>query len=349
MIYNLVLLPLFIFSILSIITKNVMVNKIIFFSFVVLLVIIASIRFGVGTDFFTYLEIWYAIRPFDEAIIYGTSYDYLEPGFRYLTSLLKLFSDNSFIFFLTYSLISFIFIYLGLEKLKIKYLLVSLFLFYLIFYIPYVFNGMRQAISMSIFILSIHYIYYKKFWKTFFLTLLATSFHISGIFIIIIYFLNRIKLDYKVFLLAGFILSFLFFKFHILEYLFSIILPYKVDTYFELFSEPTSFFQLFTRFALLLFFVFFLKYFKKYSFYYSLVYIYTFGFFLYFSFFDLNMLATRINMFFRILEIVMIPIILYRSKNLFTKISIIIIYLPIGIYSYFVNINNIDNIYKTIF
>lgn len=311
--------------------------------FLLILLILATLRYGTGTDFNNYLELWEYIGPLNQDSI--LNYGRIEPGFVLTISILKLFTNSSIIYFgvcVTFALVP---MYIGLKKIPVEYLLTSLFVFYLSFYIPYPFNGMRQAISMSLLILSVPYIVEKKTFKVILLSLIASSFHMTGFLILISYILTTLNWNLKSFFIGGSILSIIFWKTHILSHFLFNVLGVDSVVYSELFDTNTSLFQLLTRSILVIVILYFGRKVED-NVYKKILIIYLTGFFIYIALFDLNMLATRFNMFFRVLEIILIPILLYKCKNKVTKLALLIIFLIPSIYSFYVTITVPDNYYK---
>ena len=332
---------------LTVLKNNFILNKISFF-LIIALIGIASLRFETGTDFKSYLYFWNAATPLYDGIDFG--YEYYEIGFRYLTSFVKMFSEDSALYFFSLSSLSLLILYKSLRKYYLNINL-AIFMYLCVFYLAYVFNGMGQAITMSIFIFSLNYIFEKKFVSILIITVLATLIHKSGVFILLAYILYRIltniKIDYLFYI--GIPVMFIIYKLNLVIILFSNLFPSMVYVYTEVFSEKTSLFQILTRFSILTVLFYFYKQTSNNQFYKNLFLLYLIGFFLYIGFADFNILATRINMFFRIIEILLFSNIIMYSKNIFTKNSIFIIILMIYSYSYFTLTNNPDFFYKSVF
>ena len=319
------------------------------FLYIILLIVVASIREGVGTDFNTYRFIWNNTLPLNTAIIAKTTgVEYLEPGFRYFLSTIKLISDSQILFFTAMAMLTLCFLYFGLTSIPDINIYLSITIYFMIFYMPYTFNGMRQALSMSIFVYSLDYIVKNDFKKTFILSLLAASFHSTGILIIVSYCILNISIKMNIFFyfFLGFILSILLFYSSYVQNFINLMFHGKFS-FFEEQWGGTSFFQLLTRTLITLIFVFFIEK-SKSSYLNKIIYIYLFGFFIYLILLDSNMMATRFNMFFRILEIIIFPMIIHKQKEIINKIILLIILFIISFYIFHQNISNPDNLYQTI-
>lgn len=353
MLYYLIFTVFLILSFASNYTLNKENNNILTIFSTALLAIIAAIRDNTGSDFQSYESIWNDINPLNIAITEGTGYQYLEPGFRYTVSFLKLFSDSGFLFFSFFSILSLILLVIALLRFNYNPL-ISIFLYFSIFYMPYIFNVMRQGLAMSIFLVSLEFILERKLLQTVLLSMLAASFHITGILIIISYFLvpffQRVK---PIFLLTiGSFIASIFTLSNVSQRIFLFFFPSRSDSFIILQAENTSLLQVFVRLLLILSFIYLGTYLRRANFnttYRYLINLYIFGFLIYIAFFDFNLLATRFNMFLRILEIIIIPILLFHAKNNITKPVLFFYYLLIGIAYFIANVNNPANDYQTIF
>jgi len=331
----------------SVLSNRTFLRKASFF-LVLILIALATFRFDTGTDFMTYLYFWEAVTPLYNGVDYG--YEYYEIGFRYFSSFVKIFGQDSVIFFFSLSSFSLLVFYQGLKKYYINKNL-AIFMYLCVFYLAYVFNGVGQALTMSMFILSLNYIFEKKTINILMISILATLIHKSGIFILLAYilyrFLNNIRINYLFYI--GVPLMFIVYKLNLLITIFSILFPDMVHVYTEVFSEKTSLFQLMTRFLIVTLLFYFYQKMPHNKFYKNVFLLYLIGFLLYIGFADFNMLATRINMFFRITEIILFANVVMYTKNIFSKNLIFLIIVIIYSYSYFILISNPDFFYKSIF
>jgi transmembrane protein EpsG len=157
--------------------------------------LIAAIRGeSVGTDYKWYL---YHIAQFPNKI--NSIFDFhlldsnFEIGFNIFTLVITRFtSDPSVVVFFIYSLIA-SFILLGAKKLiNKKYVGLSFFLYLCVFWL-YGYNGLRQAIAISILFFSICYVVEKKFWPFILIVILAISFHKTALLFLPVYFLYNHK------------------------------------------------------------------------------------------------------------------------------------------------------------
>lgn len=277
--------------------------------FILSLIYISTFRsVYVGADTITYVE-FFRLSP--DIYNFDNNYlSYLEPGFRLYMALVKTFSSSQQFFLFTSGLLCILPLYFGLKRLKLEYSLIGLMIFLMVFFIPYPLNALRQAITMSLFVYSLSFFNDRKVLIIFLLTALASTIHLSGIFIIFSYFLY--SLDYKKSLiLCIFSLVFLFFisYFGFAQYIVFNLGGVDAEAYTVIFDEKTSAIQYVYRF-ILIFIIGFFAFNQKNIFLKKIFLVYFFGFLTYLALSENNMLATRFNMFFRILEVVLVPLIL---------------------------------------
>jgi hypothetical protein len=176
--YTLLIILFLVFSPVS--NKNETRYFVIFSYFVLLL--FASFRFGVGTDYFSYYKI-FSLLPddfSDISIFQVISFSlFVEPGFSLLMILFKSF-NLPFSYFI--ALCSFISLSLSLytiQKYSINRLL-SLFIFFANYYMVYIESALRQGIAMTIFLYAFYdFIYTKRKVKYYFLIFAGMTIHVS--------------------------------------------------------------------------------------------------------------------------------------------------------------------------
>ncbi len=346
MIYYTIVIPLFVLSILSILNRKMTkYSNYIGGVFVMILTVMASIRYKTGKDFDAYTNMYENITSlFDGAM----GYEYIEPGFRYFVAFLKIFSDSPILFFGVMGTLTLAFLYFGLKKIEGVNIYIALFLYFMIFYISYTFNAMRQGVTMSVFVYSLSYIFERKFKKVLLLTILATSFHFSGILIILSYFVTKLRMKLVPYFLIGTVTSFLLYRLGFIGQLVDAIFGNKFHRYVEHYGSLTII-QLYIRTVLSFFFVLASSYIIRTDIFRKLVMMYLLGYYLYIILYDAGMMATRFNMFFRILEIVLFSMILYQSKYLANRVLFFILAVFLASITFYSDMTYDINIYKTIF
>lgn len=315
-------------------------------SFFTILVFIAGLRGNVGTDTQEYLRFWSGLEP-----IYNYNFEYysnFESGYKIVFSIIKSFTNSEVIFLLFNAFFALVPLYIGLKKILNTHVIISLIIYYSVFFIPYTLNGMRQAIAMGLFVLALPYFLSKKSISVIFLTLLASLFHSSGflIFVSYIFYIIAKKIK-KWFYLFSFICALLVYKLGLGSTFLFNYTSVNRDIYTNEFNESTSFFQIVIRTVMVLFIMFFsINLEKKNRLILNLFNIYWFGYLLYIVFIDNNMISTRFNMFFRVLEIVLVPLIISAYSVKFNKNSVYILFLIPCFILFYSSSVFVDNIYE---
>lgn len=134
-------------------------------------------------------------------ISYGAEYTFLEPGFRlymYFCSFLE--NENSVYILLTFSVPVIFFTFWFIAKYS-KNVYLSVYIYYGFMFYFFLFNGVRQCMSMAIGLPAFYFLNEKKWVKALFFILLATSFHHSAIILLVLFVLQRvhIKIDFRYF------------------------------------------------------------------------------------------------------------------------------------------------------
>lgn len=158
-------------------------------------VVIAGFRYGVGTDYFSYIAMYntHVKLSLTEFINENGLAEVMFFAIEKLSFLL--FDDPRFMFFVS-ALLTVGFFYAGVRRLKLKYPGLIYFL-YLMAIFPVTFNAVRQGIAISIIFFALTYILEKKPTKYLLWTLVAGLFHISALLVLPIYFLGRFIINIK--------------------------------------------------------------------------------------------------------------------------------------------------------
>lgn len=315
-------------------------------SFFALLVFIAGLRGNVGTDTQEYLSFWSGLAP-----VYRYDSDYysnFELGYKLIFSIIKIFSSSDITFLLFNALLALVPLYIGLKKILNDHVVISLIIYYSVFFIPYILNGMRQAIAMGFFVFALPYFLRRKSVSVIFTAILASLFHSSGLLILVSYIFYIIaKKIKKWFYFFSFICALLVYKLGLGGIVLFNYTSVSRDVYTIEFNESTSFFQIVIRTVMALFIMFFaINLEKKNRLILNLFNVYWFGYLLYIVFIDNNMISTRFNMFFRILEIVLVPLIISAYIFKFNKNSVFILFLIPCFILFYSSSVFVDNIYE---
>ena len=117
----------------------------------------------------------------------------------------------------------------------------------------------------------------------------------------------------------------------------------------ELYIEPLSTFQMISRFSIVLLLYLYYRLDQHNDVFKHVFIIYIIGLYLYIGLADNYMLSTRVNMFFRILEVLLFSMAIFKAKNLFTKNIMISAIVVIAIVPFFKTASNPLFLYQTIF
>lgn len=170
--------------------RQTMKNNFFAFLSAVPLFIISAFRYNVGADYGSY-------KIYFNTILSTWKTNNVEIGFNYLTIIInKVFNDYNWFIIIT----SFIFIFLVFKAIyqQSDNPTFSIFLFVATQYYFASFNGIRQMISIAIFIYSIKYIKNRNL-KKYLLWIISASFiHYSSIIFLPLYFLYGVKIKPKI-------------------------------------------------------------------------------------------------------------------------------------------------------
>lgn len=171
------------------------------------LICISGFRVGVGTDYWTYKEMYEIWAPM--ASIEGSS----DTGFLIFMKLLHNFSMNSQFMFMITSIIINACIILTIKNYSRKFEL-SMF-FYITTFVYYAtFNGLRQSMSIAIAFAGTKYLLDRDFKKYFAIIVFASLIHQSTLIMIPAYFIvnNKFKSKFNVYMCIGFLLALVFYN-----------------------------------------------------------------------------------------------------------------------------------------
>ena len=311
---------IFILLIFSTFFKNYEKNTTILFLIISILFLLSSIRYEIGTDYSVYYKFFNNVQPFSFDYDYDSGYNSFEPLFKYIVVILKNVIASPLFYFSLWSFITLSFFYFGIKENSAHYIL-SLFILYCIFYHHYLFNTIRQGVVMGIFIYSLKYILNREFFKILMITIFSSLIHTSGILIMVGYYASFIKFKTRFSIILSLFISIGIWKtglgetiFEFIAIQFQPIVP-NLYMYVKLFFYEHNFSQILQRILLLVPLIYYYNLLSDDDKYVKLFSIYLIGVIIYFSFGFFGLFITRINMFFRILEIILIPILYQRLKN----------------------------------
>ena len=153
------------------------------------LILFTGLRFDVGTDYSFHLSD-FVDRSYSK---YGPSYILLTKAFENI--------DNGFYWIILITcIITYTFLFRAVSSNKSEHIAVPIFIILFLFQFN---NILRQAISSSIFLYSIKFITEKNPVKYILYILLAGSFHYSALFLLPLYYVNKVSINKYVFIVAA--------------------------------------------------------------------------------------------------------------------------------------------------
>lgn len=164
------------------------------FAFVTFL---AVIRYGQGTDYFGYMYNYYMTPPLKSfTSVFGLDV-HGEIGFTFIYSIFRTFNIRFEFFVGLIGLLTMLLIYRFIKKYS-KLPITSLTMFYVLYYLVYVFSGIRQGLAIAIFVgIGIDLYKSKKYKEFIFLVLLTATIHSSIIITLLVFAVDKVKLSYK--------------------------------------------------------------------------------------------------------------------------------------------------------
>ena len=230
--------------------RSKFIRRILFFSVILVLTLIAAFRWRVGTDYKTYEILFNEYKRYKI-----TSLKFLieEPGIKFISILVGKIKDDPVIMLSICSIITIPLMLNTIEK-NANSLFVASLLFIFTGVWHGTFNGVRQYLACSILFYSHKYILSRDFYKYLFMVFLASLFHVSAWIMLFIYFVPQGKLkfnDYFIIILISLIL-----------YIFSPRIYNLVDIYFNKFRgdfvvDKVNIVRIAVQFAPLFFYLFF--------------------------------------------------------------------------------------------
>lgn len=285
----------------------------------VIITIITIFRYGQGTDYFAYEDI-YAKTPALTAVssiggIFSSNGD-VEFGYVFLIAIFKTLRLNFEAFCGFSGIITMMLFYRFIKK-NAKLPITAFSIFYVFYYLVYVLSGMRQGLAMAIFVGIGIELYKRKKYKEFILLVLVTAaIHVSVLVTLVVFVLDKLGDNYKFYSILGILaILIIYFNFDVaIINLMPDFLSEKLSMYItDGRASMISFINRFTVLALILFYSFGdkedkdLVLFKK---------LYIFSFILYVLTMKSMTISTRMTLYFKIFEIILIPnIVMNLLKN----------------------------------
>jgi len=316
-IYNLALALNIFFAVCSEKIKSSSNHILIVLSFLVVFLFV-GLRYNVGNDYEAYTYLYNAIR--------GGVNTHVEYGYYALNKVFSYNLDGYKYVMIVSSFITFLFLYMTLIRDKILSLgLFFVFTFEFLFLIN---DQVRQGVAISIFLFSIYYIEKRYFYKyLIFIISAALLFHYSALLLIPAYFIYRKKIASWIWFVA-IIVSFIFYlKGFFQKILINLIafIPYYGERYVK-YSKFVTPEELGSGMAVLFWVLLalFIAYKQHKIERPVLINLYLFGMVFYLIFLDFHLLSRAAAYMFYI-KILIFPLYLSVEKNMFFKITILVI------------------------
>lgn len=297
--------------------KNIKVKKWIEYCSVALMIFISAIRVNVGTDFLSYKIMF--------SYITKNSKD-VELGYRYLNVIAKFITDDFQLLIIIESIIIVTFIYLGIKKYMNKEeTLWGILLFVLTNHYFQSFNAIRQYIAISIcFCFIINFIYKKDLFKFCLTVMFSTLFHKSAILMLPFFWILNNKYDKRLLLFFQ-LISFCFILIDIknILFIFDFLIPDKYLVYLNsaFFQDKSNLakFKLIIPNILLIISILNSKFLYRQNKYNIIIFNFYYISCIIINCFSGVQIMIRMNYYFDIYSILILPLILKIPKNKYLK------------------------------
>lgn len=290
-------------------------NKKMFLYIALLIILLVSgTRFEVGYDYLNYVNYYTNWLP-----------DNLEPLFILSIKLQKVITNNYQIMFFTYSLFTMLFMYSGITKYT-KYIKTSL-LFYLLIPGLYLtsFSTLRQSIAISIFFFAVYFLVFRNQKSKFiFYGVVASLFHYSAVFptLIVFIFYKVFKVNYSIYLYISLIvLSITLWKIGFSTFMLSIVSG-KYAAYLDMPRDVSIYKLLISNIFMVFIILYQKKSVQKIEDIILINLIFT-GMLILNTFADFEH-VTRMSHYFTIFQIIIVPKLIYLSKNQSVKMFLLL-------------------------
>ncbi len=287
-------------------------------------VVIATVRYGVGTDYFTYVDIYSDVASrFSISLIFNYYQEPMNIIMYYLSSVL--FGGSTGMFFL-FSFITSYFIFKGIENFKSTLSMPFAFFIFFMTYYLISYNAMRQMVAVSIIFYAYKYIMQRNLKSYLLFIIIAMLFHSTSFIAVSFYFIfptekNKEASKIKSIIFYIFILISPFIMEILTLIIFYIIEKYGIyNKYANLINRQANVYYLLYIIPILLFILFFrnklLKINYKYEILIKMMFLQIPLQFIgnYIAF------ADRLSLYVSISQVVLIPIILFNIRNKEDKI-----------------------------
>jgi len=331
---------------------NAKSRNIIFFISIIILFLFAGLRYETGGDWVMYTHVFNLIEPINK-ILLGHEDHFLDINYEFLykllNSIVKLFSSDFQIFLLVVQLILSVLLYKSLKEYS-TLPIIAVIVYYSRCMFIFDFVVIRQAIAILIVFYSLKYLESKDIYIYIFLVILASFFHFSAIIMLLVSpflkrtYSNRLLIIY--FMVAN---AFVFFKIRWVLGLTKLLINMNINSLIthklikytadELFSYPSSFsMAVIANLIIFIVVIIYREKFNKFKYFNLFLNLFLGYIFFYYFFFELSMLSKRLNYYFFISIVVLLPMLIdvFELKmNKFIAYNILCIYLLMGSFNTF--------------
>lgn len=187
--------------------RGVAWKKPIFYTFLLFLVVIMSVRYRVGIDTLNYMETYWQVEPLNE-ISLRIIFEQYEPLNYLLKSFAKLFSED-FVIYQTFHVVILNVLIARFILKNTKHILFALFFYFILSALYFNTEILRESLSVAVFINAYGYIKEKKWVQYYLCALIAFGFHTSGLITFIIPFIPKIRINWMFWILLILFIIFL--------------------------------------------------------------------------------------------------------------------------------------------
>ncbi len=302
------------------------------FSLIIIIVLIGAFRGeGIGSDYYSYQEIY-------------KGQSKVEPAFECLISISKVLS-NSFNFFLGIAfIIAFSIKFIAFKKLS-PFLFISLMIYLGFWFLVYDINGIRQGIALSFTALSVVYLNNQNNKQFYVLTIFSTLLHYSAILFIPLALISKLKCKRKLSIIivaASYIIAFIgvfdfvvdkLFSLNGVNYLAAKIISYSLDDNYN--GNILLSFSTFHRILIYMIIIYTIPKVKiSDSLKNILLWCATLGIAIYFMFSSIEIIATRLSLYYRFMECISlacIPTLFHKKCNRYLCFVILLLYVELQV------------------
>ncbi|MGX4686670.1 EpsG family protein [Vagococcus sp. JNUCC 83] len=331
MLYFVIFCFLAISSFLNTLSKK---NSIIVFNIAFALIFVLNFfRFGVGSDYFNYFYLYNLIPEFGSNSMALDSI-HGEIGYKLSVSLFKRIGIGYYGYNMFISFIMFSFLYIVIRKYS-KNINLTLLIYYTMYYFTYANSGYRQGLTLVMSLAILYPLLLKNKYVAFSIgTIIFSLFHTS-VLVLFILLIIRFNWDsYK--LLFIFLSSFAIYFVSIISnknIFFSLIEPFGIDASYNFID--TSLFAVLSRLIMvcIIMFLVFMNRQNLNELENRVITYYLIGFSLYMLLASQSLIASRVHVYFKILELFLIPNLLFKTKkSIRVTVSILLIFIIMPIF-----------------